>query len=155
MRWSSLVVAVGLLVSLPSFAQQSLAGTYKLVSFSVEVDGQPPRELLGKSPLGYTVFTPTRWINLFTGEGRKFGTSTDEKAALWDSLIAYSGPYRLEGNKLIIAVDVSWNERFNGTELVRYWALDGKRLSVTTERAPSGRDPTRMQVVRAVFEKVE
>jgi hypothetical protein len=90
---------IGLLISTPCFAQQLLVGTYKLVSFTVEVDGQPPRETMGKSPGGYAILTPTRWMNVFTAETRKFGTSVEDKAALWDSLVAYSGTYRVEGNK--------------------------------------------------------
>jgi hypothetical protein len=146
---------IGLLVSTSCFAQQSLVGTYKLVSFTVEVDGQPPRQRMGKSPRGYAILTPTRWMNIFTAEDRKFGTSVEDQAALWDSLITYSGTYRLEGEKFITSVDVSWNERWNGTKQVRYWQLDGSRLTITTEQAPSSRDPSRMQVVRAVFDKIE
>jgi hypothetical protein len=48
------------------------------------IDGQPPRETMGKSPRGYAILTPTRWMNVFTAENRKFGTSVEEKAALWD-----------------------------------------------------------------------
>jgi hypothetical protein len=39
---------------------------------------------MGKSPRGYAILTPTRWMNVFTAENRKFGTSVEEKAALWD-----------------------------------------------------------------------
>lgn len=146
---------IALLISTPCFAQQSLVGTYKLVSFTVEVDGQPSRETMGKSPRGYVIFTPTRWMNVFTAENRKFGTSVEDKAALWDSLVSYSGAYRVEGNKFIMLVDVSANETWNGTQQVRYWQLEGNRLTITTERAPSSRDPSKMQVVRGVFDKVE
>ena len=81
--------------------------------------------------------------------------SLEEKAALWDSLVTYTGPYRLEGNKLIVSVDASWNEHWNRTQVVRYWQVEGNRLTITTERAPSARDPSKMVVTRAVFEKVE
>ena len=144
-----------LLIAIPSFAQQSLVGTYKLVSFTVEIDGQPPREIMGKSPRGYLVLTPNRWIHLITAENRKSGTSVEEKSALWDSLSTYTGPYRLDGSKLIVSVDVSWNESFNGTQVTRTWQLDGNRLSITTVPAPYSRDPSKMAVTRVVWERVE
>jgi len=149
------VLILVLLIAIPSFAQQSLVGTYKLVSFSVEVDGQPPRETMGKSPRGYLVLTPNRWIILITAENRKFGISVEEKAALWDSLSTYTGPYRLDGSKLIVSVDASWNEIWNGTQVTRNWQLDRNRLSITTDRAPYSRDPSKMAVTRVVWERVE
>ena len=75
---------IGLLISMPCFGQQALVGTYRLVSFTIDIDGQPPRETMEKSPRGYAILTPTRWMNVFTAENRKFGTSVEEKAALWD-----------------------------------------------------------------------
>ena len=148
-------LAVFFLVSAPCLALQSLVGTYKLVSFTVEVDGQPPLETMGKSPRGYLVLTPNRWIHLITAENRKFGTSVEEKSALWDSLSTYTGPYRVDGSKIVVSVDASWNESWNGTQVTRNWQLDGNRLSITTARAPYLRDPSKMAVTRVVWERVE
>jgi lipocalin-like protein len=155
MRRSLFVLMQLLLISVPCFGQQSLPGTYRLVSLVVEVDGQQPVDTMGKSPRGYVVLTPTRWINMFTAENRKFGTSIEQKAALWDSLLAFTGPYRLDGNKLIVSIDASWNESWNGTQVTRYWQMVGNRLTITSEKAPYSRDPTKMAVGRFVLEKVE
>lgn len=146
---------IGLLISTPCFAQQSLVGTYKLVSFATEIDEQPPIETMGKSPRGYLVLTPTRWIHVITAENRKFGTSVEAKSALWESLSTYTGLYHLDGSRIIVTVDASWNESWNGTQVTRSWQLDGNRLSITTARAPYSRDPSKMAVTRAVWEKVE
>lgn len=137
------------------FAQQLPAGTYKVLSMTAEVDGSAPREIFGKVPRGFAMFTPTRVTFLITGEGRKFGRSVEERAALWDTLAAYSGVYRLEGGKFVVSVDVSANEIWNGTKQVRNWELDGKRLTITTDRAPYSRDPSKMVVIRVVSERVE
>jgi hypothetical protein len=88
------VVLVMGLVSTPSFGQQPLVGTYKLLSLVVEVDGNPT-PAMGKAPNGYLVFTPTRFIILITGETRKFGTTEADKAALFDTLASYAGTYRM------------------------------------------------------------
>lgn len=143
------------LISAPCFGQSSLVGTYRLLSFATEIDEQPPLETMGKSPRGYLVLTPTRWIHIITAENRKFGTSVEERAALWQSLSTYTGPYRLDGSRIIVTVDASWNESWNGTQVTRNWQLDGNRLSITTARAPSARDPSKMAVTRVVWEKVE
>jgi len=144
-----------LLLASPGLAQQSLVGTYKLVSFTVEVDGQPPLSTMGKLPRGFLVLTPNRWIHLITADQRKSGPSVEEKAALWDSLSTYTGPYRLDGNKIVVSVDVSWNESWNGTHVTRTWQLDGNRLSITTIPGPYPRDPSKLAVTRVVWERAE
>jgi len=92
-----------ILIVTPTLGQQSLVGTYKLVSLVPEVDGTPFQQM-GKAPHGYLVFTPTRFITFVTAENRKFGTSVAEKAALFDSLVGYAGVYRVEGDKLFLTI---------------------------------------------------
>ena len=152
-------VLKGLLVlviaNTPAFAQESIVGTYRMVSFAVEVDGQPAVEHFGKTPRGMVIFTPTRVMSMTTAEARKFGTTVEEKAALWDSLVAYGGTYRLEGDRIVATIDVSWNESWNGTQVMRHWKREGNRLHILTARAPYSRDPSRMAQARVVLEKVE
>ena len=136
------------------FAQQ-LPGTYKVTSLTAEVDGAAPQEIFGKAPRGFVTLTPSRVTFLITAEGRKFGRSVEERAALWDTLAAYSGAYRLEGGRFAVLVDVSANEMWNGTTQMRNWQLDGNRLTITTDRAPYSRDPSKMVVIRVVAERVE
>jgi len=136
-------------------AADGLPGVYKVVSLTAEVDGDPPTAILGSSPRGFAMFTSRRATILITGEGRKFGKSAEERAALWDTLAAYSGLYTTEGGKFTVNVDVSANEIWNGTRQVRNWEINGPRLTVTTERAPYSRDPSKMVVVRLVADRVE
>jgi hypothetical protein len=148
------VLVLALLISTPSLGQQSLVGTYKLVSLVVEVDGTP-RQQMGKAPHGYLVITPTRAITFITAESRKFGTSVDEKAALFDTLVGYAGPYRIEGDKFIHTKDVSWTENLNGTTTVSTWQLSGNRLTTTEGPLPFPRDPSKTLIRRDVWEKIE
>ena len=106
-----LICAFVLVLSIasPSLGQQSLVGTYKIISHDVQVSGTATQPL-GKAPRGYLVLTPTRYVAFNTGDNRKFGTSAAEKAALLDTLVGWSGTYRVEGGKIIIAVDASWTE---------------------------------------------
>lgn len=143
-----------LLMSTPSLGQQSLVGTYKLVSLVLEVDGTP-RQQMGKAPHGYLVLTPTRAITFITAENRKFGTSVDDKATLFDTLVGYAGPYRIEGDKFIHTKDVSWTENLNGTTTVSTWQLSGNRLTTMEGPIPFPRDPSKKLIRREVWEKIE
>jgi hypothetical protein len=69
-----------------------------------------------------------------TAEHRVGGMSDSERAALHKSMLAYSGKYRVEGADLIIRVDVSWNEEWNGTEQRRHFRIEGDKLFI--ESAP-------------------
>jgi hypothetical protein len=101
------------------------------------------------------VLTPTRFIMFFTAENRKFGTSVADKAALLDTLVGWSGTYRVEGGKIIIAVDASWVEYWNGKDQIRNWTLSGNRLTLTSDTQPYARDPSKKMIVRQVWEKIE
>ena len=151
-----LICAFVLVLSIasPSLGQQSLVGTYKVISTDVEIGGSATQPL-GKTPHGYLVLTPTRAVFFFTAENRKFGTSVNEKATLFDTLVGWSGVYRVEGGKIVFAVDASWVENWNGKDQVRNWALSGNRLTFTSDPIPFARDPSKTSVVRWVVEKVE
>ena len=143
-----------LLIATPSLGQQSLVATYKLVSIVIEVDGTP-RQHMGATPHGYLVITPTHFITFMTAENRKFGTSVDEKAALFDTLSGFAGVYRVEGDKLIQTIDVSWTETLNGKTQVVTYQLSGNRLMETVGPIPFPRDPSKTLIRRDVWEKIE
>ena len=46
---------------------------------------------------------------VLTGEGRKAAKTIQDRAELLNSLVAYTGMYRVEGDKWITKVDVAWN----------------------------------------------
>jgi hypothetical protein len=143
-----------ILIATPSLGQQSLVGTYKIISQDVEVGGAVTQPL-GKAPHGYLVLTPTRFVAFYTSDNRKFGTSAADKAALLDTLVGWSGTYRIDAGRIIIAVDTSFNEIWNGKNIVRNWTLSGSRLTFTSDPEPYPRDPSKTSVVRQVWEKIE
>jgi len=143
-----------LLVSAPCLAQQSLVGTYRLVSIDRELDGKPQPQPT-KARHGYLIITPKIYALFYTDGDRKYGASEKEKTALWDTLTALSGPYRVEGNKVVISVDTSWNEVYVGTQQTRDWQLQGKRLVLSSGARPFGRDPSKTVVQRQNWEKIE
>jgi hypothetical protein len=143
-----------LLIVTPTLGQQSLVGTYKIISHEVQVNGTTI-QTFGKAPRGLLVLTPTRWICFYTGDNRKFGTSVADKAALLDTLSGWTGTYRIEGSKIVITVDAYWTEVHTGKNQVRNWTLAGNRLTLTGDPQAYARDPSKTAIVRQVWEKVE
>jgi hypothetical protein len=72
-----------------------------------------------------------------------------------DTLTGWSGLYRVEGGKIVIAVEASWVENWNGKDQVRNWALSGNRLTLTSDPLRSATDPSKTSIVRQVYEKIE
>lgn len=133
-----------------------LVGIYKLLSFGASIDGGPWEDsLLGAQPRGYAMLSATRFMAVLTASDRKGGTTVEERAALFLSQVAYTGKYRIEGNKLITAVDVSWNERWVGTDQGRSWSLAGNRLTLLTDPAPNPLNPAQSVVYRVLWERAD
>jgi hypothetical protein len=74
---------------------------------------------------------------VMTGEGRQAPKTDQDRADLLKSMYAYSGMYRLEGDKFIVKVDVSWNPEWLGTEQERFFKIDGEHLHLLTKWAVS------------------
>ncbi len=123
-------------VAQPLFAQDrpQVQGVWRLVAYQIEIQATGQKEdVMGKNPTGYVIFTPEGrvWFVL-TGEGRKPAKTVQERAELLDTLVAYTGTYRIEGDKWITTVEVAWNPAWVGTEQARSFKVDGDRLSVLT-----------------------
>jgi hypothetical protein len=120
----------------PSLADERapVHGVWKLVSYEIEIQATGQKEpVMGKNPTGYVIFTPeSRVWFILTGEGRKPAKTMQERADLLGSLVAYTGTYRVEGDKWITKVEVAWNPEWVGTEQTRSFKVEGERLQVLT-----------------------
>ncbi len=56
-------------------------------------------------------------------------------------MISYTGRYRIEGERFITKVDASWNEGWTGSEQARSFKIDGDRLNLIGDWAPSATLP--------------
>jgi hypothetical protein len=133
----------------PSMADEAkIHGIWKLVSYEVETQATGEREpVLGKNPSGNIIFTPEkRMMVVLTGEGRKAATTDQDRADLFKSMVAYTGMYRVEGDKWITKVDVSGNPAWVGTEQTRFFKLDGDRLQENTQVMQWGARPEKGMV---------
>ena len=138
-------------------AQKKLVGTWKLVSLiSTEVESKQEHKLFGERPSGFIHFGQDgRFFLVITGEGRKQPQTDEERAAAFRSMLAYTGPYRVEGDKYIVKVDVSWAEAWKDTEQVRTFALEGDQLHTETPPVASPALGGRMTVARLVFDRAK
>jgi hypothetical protein len=136
--WAFLVILFA--ITSPVFAADSDAviGNWKLVSWQVIVENEPPQNVFGPNPKGYLILTREgRSIVVTTADNRKGGMGDAERVALHKSMLSYTGKYRIEGSEFITVVDVSWNEDWNGTEQRRHFKVEGDKLFIESAPAPS------------------
>jgi Lipocalin-like domain len=139
--------------------QAALLGTWKMVSWLREVIATGQRiDVLGPDPVGYINYgADGRFYALVVSRDRALPSSlppsTDEKLKLFDSMLAYAGTYTVDHEKAVHHVDVSWNEAWTGTDQVRFYNLDGHRLTISG--APAKDPHTGADVIyRIEFQKV-
>lgn len=122
---------------------ESFLGVWKLLSFEMENQETGQRlPRFGDAPRGRLILSPSgQMMAVVTGEGRGVPTSDIERIAAFQSMIAYSGTFRVEGDEWITTVDVSWNESWTSTEQRRHFQLEGDRLVVTSAWAESPFEP--------------
>ncbi len=135
-------------------AQQAFVGTYKIVSQVHELRGVAS-ETVTESRHGYLVFTPKRAVAFYAADKGRFSTSVAERAEAFEGLSGWAGLYRVEGNRLVISVDTSLVETWNGKDRACTWELSGNRLTLTSDPMLYVADPSKTIVVRQVWEKVE
>ena len=76
--------------------------------------------MYGKNPRGYIILKQEgRMMAVLEGEGRKVPRTDEERLAAFRTIVAYTGIYRVEGDKWVTKVDASWNPAWNGTEQAR------------------------------------
>jgi hypothetical protein len=141
MRYVVTVLAIFLTRSaLAEDLSASLFGSWRLISFQLKIVGAEgePKDIFGPNPIGRIIFSPEHRVVVFISKaGRRPPTNESEAAALLASMTAYTGKFRLDGDKFITSVDGAWNEVYTGTEQVRYFELVGDKLSLRTPEQQS------------------
>ena len=132
-----------------------LVGMWRLLTFQLEYQATGERESpMGMAPTGYILFLPEgRMAVVITGEGRKAPTTDQDRAGLFSSLVAYTGPYRVDGDKWITTVEVSANPSWVGMEQTRAFQISGDRLQEAT--AWLSRPGNRMARFVITYERVK
>ena len=132
MLWRLLLgaVAVASTITQPSSGtgRDEILGTWKLVSYDIEIKSTGQKEpAMGSHPAGYAAFLPNgRIFFVLTGEGRKPGKTSEERAELLSTLVAYTGTYTIKDDKWATQVDVAWDPEWVGTQQVRFFQAEWK-----------------------------
>jgi len=133
-------------------SQPTLLGSWKLVSFELELRNSKERQRpFGANPNGYLILgSDGRMMTLITAKARTPGQTDSEVVALFRTMMSYTGRYRIEGERFITKVDASWNEAWTGSEQARFFKIDGDRLAIISDWAPSATLPD-ARMVRAIL----
>ena len=125
-------------VALPPHAQ-SLLGQWRLLTMEIENQTTGTRTaLLGMNPKGRLLLLPSAtMMTVITSRDRTQPTTSDERAGAYSSVIAYTGRFTVEGDRLTTAVDVSWNEGWVHAPQVRTFRFVGTKLELTSAWAPN------------------
>lgn len=133
----------GILVLAMSFAanaqaNEELYGTWRLVSWTRQVVGTgESADMFGKAPHGYLNYgRDGRMFSIIVKENRPkpadLAKMTDqERAELFNTMLAYGGTFKVDGGRVVHNVDISWNENWTGTAQVRNFRIEGRRLSIS------------------------
>ncbi|HUT50320.1 MAG TPA: lipocalin-like domain-containing protein [Alphaproteobacteria bacterium] len=121
----------------------SLAGAWRLESFVFTDDGGGTHTPLGESPHGLVLITPDNYLSLsFMADGRQafaesslLGGSADERAAAAASYVSFGGPFRVEGDEVVVEVAAAFHPNWAGSVQRRRFRLEGGTLTLMTAQA--------------------
>jgi Lipocalin-like domain len=143
-----------------SQAADLVVGSWRLVSWAeVETESKVVHTPFGENPTGLITYTPDGRMSLFIIDLKRKPSSSPkpsdaEAVELYRTMIAYSGAYSLEGNKVTHKIEVSWNQAWTGTNQPRFFEVKDDMLTIKTPQiiSPiSGKD----SVSTLVWERVK
>jgi Lipocalin-like domain len=131
-----------------------LAGSWKLILWTIQIVGGEATEPFGPNPKGRAVFAADGYVAfVIVAANRKPATSNEESAALLNSLLAYTGKFMIEGDKFITKVDMSGNELLTGQDQIRFFKLEGDKLTIRTAEQVSSVFPGKRVVGSLTWER--
>jgi hypothetical protein len=132
-----------------------LVGSWVLLSMGITLsDNGEHIELYGPNPSGRMVISPGgRLMGIMTKSNRQPPTHDAERATLFNEMLAYTGLIRSDGpGRFITTVDLAWNPGWGGEQL-RFFTIDGDRLTIRTAEQTSPRFGERLWISELVFER--
>ncbi|EBA07643.1 lipocalin-like domain-containing protein [Sagittula stellata] len=115
---------------------EELIGSWRMDAWTrTSVATGETTDALGPSPIGYIAYHRCGRMMASVFRRDRFPPTSqawtvEEKAKLFDDMLAYVATYRLEGNRVIHEVDGSWNPNWQGA-LDRPFTLEGDRLVIS------------------------
>ena len=142
-------------------ADDDIVGTYRLITANrVILATGETEDSYGKNPIGFITYDRDgRMMGMIVFSNRPKAESLEkmtdqQRADLFRTMIAYGGTYTFRGDSVEHHIDISWNELWTGTTVIRGIKKEGDRLVYTTKPAPFPRDG-KMSINTLVYEKVK
>jgi hypothetical protein len=141
-------------------AADPIVGTWRLVSWTEEeTESKAVRKMFGDKPDGLLTFTAdNRMMQIVTDPNRRLPAQpkiTDAEALqLFQTMNAFAGTYKTEGDRLIIHREIDARGAFVGAEQVRFFEVNGDRLQYKSIPFVSSFDGKRI-VSSLVWERVK
>jgi len=121
-----------------SQAADSVVGSWRLASWAeVETESKVVHTPFGENPSGVITYTPDGRMSVLIIDPKRKSPAgpkaTDaEGLELYQTMIAYSGAYSLDGNKVTHKIEVSWNQAWTGTNQQRFFEVKDDMLTIKT-----------------------
>ena len=114
-----------------------LVGTWKLVSASSTTSkGERNEAPYGVDPAGFLTYTGEgRVTSLISYGGRKplsIAATTEEQAEAFNTFLAYTGRYTVNGEKVTHHIEVSSIQNYVGKDLIRSVNFHGNQITLVT-----------------------
>ena len=110
-------------------------GVWRLLSYEIEFqDNGERRKPFGESPTGYLILTPEgRMMGYMEAKNRPSPKTDEARIAAYNSMLAYTGKYRIDGDKWITKADGSWNVDWVGGDQERHFRLEDEKLHIVSQ----------------------
>jgi hypothetical protein len=136
-----------------------IIGSWRMTGWTYQtLETGEVKDALGPNPRGYITYSSDGRVMVFVLKEDRITPASlvptpEEKVALYDTMFAYAGTYKVEDDRVIHNIDMSWNRAWEGTLQVRFINTDGRTL--TYRSAPAKNPLDGRECVHTVkFEKV-
>jgi hypothetical protein len=123
----------------PSADLGRLTGVWRLRSFSIEAQESGERmPMFGGASKGRLVLTESGvLITVITAVNRPIPKTNEDRAVAFNTVIAYTGHFKVKGDEFTTNVDVSWNEAWTHAPQIRCFRFVGAYLEILSAWAPN------------------
>jgi hypothetical protein len=121
-------------------ARSQLIGNWRLLSAELKDENGETSLPFGSDPVGYLSFLGggyVAWAMMRSGRpdfqsSNPLEATEKERATAYASYFSYNGTSRVEGDKILIAVDISLFPNWTGSKQTRFFQVRGDHLQVHT-----------------------
>jgi len=143
-RILALVSAIAMLIAFerPIAQQNSVIGTWRLVSYDTQTPDGKKTFPLGEDIVGMAIYLPNGRVSIqfmkrdrprFQSGDAWRGTLEEERAA-FEGFFGYAGRYTIDAARSIVThrLEIASAPNYVGTDLVRTFSMSGNRLTLRT-----------------------